>query len=57
MNTASQQGQALAEYLLCTSVLVSALLLPWWGGEPVVTQWVQVLREWVQSITWLLALS
>ncbi len=57
MNTASQQGQALAEYLLCTSVLVSALLVPWWGGEPVVVQWVHVLREWVQSITWLLALS
>ncbi len=57
MNTASQQGQALAEYLLCTSVLVSALLVPWWGDEPVVTQCVQVLREWVQSITWLLALS
>jgi hypothetical protein len=57
MNTAPQQGQALAEYLLCTSVLVSALLMPWWGGEPVVTQWVQVLREWVQSVVWLLALS
>jgi hypothetical protein len=38
-------------------VLVSALLVPWWGDEPVVTQWVQVLREWVQSVVWLLALS
>jgi hypothetical protein len=47
----------MAEYLLCTSVLVSALLLPWLGHEPVVMQWVQVLREWVQSITWLFALS
>jgi len=57
MNTAPQHGQAMAEYLLCTSVLVTALLLPWLGDEPVVMQWMQVLREWVQSITWLLALS
>jgi hypothetical protein len=57
VNRKSQAGQAMAEYLLCTSVLVVALLVPWFADQPVVLQWAQALRNAWRLMSWLLALS
>ena len=57
MNRKSEAGQAMAEYLLCTSVLVVALLVPWFADQPVVLQWAQALRNAWRLMSWLLALS
>ena len=52
-----QHGQAMAEYLLCTSVLAGALLVPWSGEASVLVQCAQVLRNGWQAMNWLLSLS
>ena len=57
MKRTRQHGQAMAEYLLCTSVLAGALLVPWSGEESVLVQCAQVLRNGWQAMNWLLSLS